>query len=77
MFNCIPDYLKDMGKDKDCTTETFKRALDNYLKTVPDQPNLVGYGGGSNEGHNSLDMQSRFARRTTANQVSRGEPEEG
>ena len=77
MFNCIPDYLKDMGKDKDCTTETFKRALDNYLKTVPDQPNLVGYGGGSNEGHNSLDMQARFARRTTANQVSRGEPEEG
>ena len=77
MFNCIPDYLKDMGKDKDCTTETFKRALDNYIKTVPDQPNLVGYGGGSNEGHNSLNMQSRFARRTTANQVSRGEPEEG
>ena len=77
MFNCIPDYIKDMGKDKECTTDAFKRALDDYLKTVPDQPRLVGYSGGSNEGLNSLDKQAKFARKTSVNQVSGGEPEEG
>ena len=39
VFNHLPVYLRNMS---DCSVDTFKNALDKYLKTVPDQPRVPG-----------------------------------
>ena len=40
LFNCLP---RDLRNVTGCKVETFKRMLDNYLTTVPDEPLIPGY----------------------------------
>ena len=37
LFNCLPAHLRNMSY---CSTESFKRALDNHLRTVTDEPRV-------------------------------------
>ena len=39
LFNLLPDQIRNM---KSCTVDQFKAALDTFLRTVPDQPTIVG-----------------------------------
>ena len=39
LFNPLPDQIRNM---KSCTVDQFKAALDNFLRTAPDQPTIVG-----------------------------------
>ena len=39
LFNCLPKILRSLTK---CDTPTFKRELDKFLATVPDQPLIPG-----------------------------------
>ena len=39
LFNCLPPFLRNMTK---CSIDKFKEALDNYLKTIPDEPSVPG-----------------------------------
>ena len=42
-----------------CSVDTFKKELDNYLKTVPDEPQIAGYTAIRRADSNSLlDMQA-------------------
>lgn len=40
LFNVLPPELRNM---KNCSVNSFKRALDKFLKTVPDEPLVQGY----------------------------------
>ena len=40
LFNILPAELRNL---KDCSIETFKRALDRFLTSVPDEPLIPGY----------------------------------
>ena len=40
LFNVLPQPLRNTSGVK---LDSFKSALDRYLKTVPDEPTLVGY----------------------------------
>ena len=39
LFNLLPRSLRDM---KGSTQDTYKKELDSYLSTIPDQPTLAG-----------------------------------
>ena len=39
LFNLLPRSLRDM---KGATQDTYKKELDSYLSTIPDQPTLAG-----------------------------------
>ena len=55
LFNCIPGKIRNITK---VTTDTFKRHLDEWLKTVPDQPRGGGYSGRVAAESNSIQHQS-------------------
>ena len=40
LFNSLPSEIRNL---KNCQKSVFKSHLDNYLKTVPDEPQIVGY----------------------------------
>ena len=40
LFNCLP---KEIRNTTYCPVDTFKRRLDNYLTTIPDQPAVPQY----------------------------------
>ena len=40
LFNVLPAELRNL---KNCSVESFKRALDRFLSTVPDEPQIPGY----------------------------------
>jgi len=40
LFNCLPLEIRMLTN---CSTESFKRRLDSFLMTVPDEPQLPGY----------------------------------
>ena len=40
LFNCLPKEIRNLSK---VSLEQFKRSLDKYLKTVPDEPQIAGY----------------------------------
>ena len=40
LFNMLPLELRNM---KNCSLDSFKRQLDKFLKTVPDEPLVPGY----------------------------------
>ena len=42
LFNCIPGWIRNLKKEN-CSVDKFKRHLDDWLKTVPDQPRGGGY----------------------------------
>ena len=53
LFNCLPKNIRNMSG---CSVVSFKRELDNYLQTIPDEPLIPGYGRGNRTlyGSNSL-----------------------
>ncbi len=40
LFNTLPSELRNMTN---CSSESFKQALDTFLKTIPDEPQTPGY----------------------------------
>ena len=40
LFNALPGNIR---KITETSTETFKKALDNWLKHIPDQPRIDNY----------------------------------
>ena len=40
LFNILPISIRNITG---CSVDTFKRSLDRYLATVPDEPNIRGY----------------------------------
>ena len=39
VFNCLPPQIRNLSG---CSIEVFKRALDNHLKSIPDEPRVPG-----------------------------------
>jgi hypothetical protein len=65
LFNSLPVKIRNMSR---CSIEDFKMALDKYLETVPDEPNMTGLtpGGCTAEARasNSLLEQAKRSRLT-------------
>ena len=40
LFNTLPRDIRNMT---DCKVDIFKRRLDKYLSTIPDEPQVLGY----------------------------------
>ena len=40
LFNSLPLYIRSITN---CSTEVFKNHLDNYLRNIPDEPQIPGY----------------------------------
>ena len=40
LFNTLPSELRNMTN---CSSKSFKQALDTFLKTIPDEPQIPGY----------------------------------
>ena len=40
LFNRMPTHIRNM---RSCTTPDFKKALDTFLQTIPDEPRIPGY----------------------------------
>ena len=59
LFNCIPGKIRNLTK---VTTDTFKRHLDEWLKTVPDQPRGGSYSGRVAAESNSIQHQQVLLR---------------
>ena len=57
LFNTLPKCLRDITGVK---LDTFKRALDKYLKRVPDEPQLPGYTAYRRTSSNSLIHMTKF-----------------
>lgn len=51
LFNCIPKEVRDLSN---CSKGVFKTSLDNFLKTVPDEPQISGYTANRRADTNSL-----------------------
>ena len=51
LFNALPKHLRNLS---DISADSFKRALDKVLSTLPDQPTVPGYAGGRSTNSNSL-----------------------
>ena len=51
LFNSLPKHLRDM---RNCTKDAFKSALDKYLQTIPDEPQIQGYTASRRAESNSL-----------------------
>ena len=58
LFNVLPIELRNMTG---CSVDTFKRKLDKFLQTVPDQPLIPGYTAQRRAESNSLLHMTRFA----------------
>ena len=57
LFNTLPQDIRNMTG---CTKEVFKRALDKYLKDIPDEPQIQGYTAFRKADTNSLVDMTRF-----------------
>ena len=51
LFNCIPKEVRNL---MDCEKSLFKKKLDIFLKTVPDEPQINGYTANRRADTNSL-----------------------
>ena len=69
LFNSLPREIRNISG---CELDEFKRKLDKYLKTVPDEPLVVGYTMYRRAESNSLTEMTQFA---SAQQVVLDEPE--
>ena len=69
LFNSLPREVRNISG---CEIDVFKRKLDKYLKTVPDEPLVVGYTMYRRAESNSLTVMTQFA---PAQQVVLDEPE--
>ncbi len=50
LFNCLPKQIRDSGVEQ----SKFKEKLDEFLSTVPDEPQCCGYTGYRRAETNSL-----------------------
>ena len=60
LFNCLPPHIKNIENK---TVETFKKALDKWLQTIPDLPKIDNYGARVAAVNNSIINQAAVARR--------------
>ena len=58
LFNSLPKHLREMTG---CSKDAFKAALDLYLSTKPDEPQIQGYTSMRRAGSNSLLDMGRHA----------------
>ena len=58
LFNCLP---KSIRNTTGCGVVSFKNTLDQYLKTVPDEPQIPGYTNYRRAESNSIIDMKRFA----------------
>ena len=57
LFNCLPLNIRNMTG---CKKDVFKQALDNYLQSIPDEPQIQGYTMFRRTDTNSLIDMTRF-----------------
>ena len=70
LFNILPKHIRDL---KGCTKDSFKTSLDQYLRTVPDEPQIQSYTLLRRAESNSLLHMSRFADSEATPSRARGE----
>ena len=58
LFNTLPSWLRNITR---CSVDSFKRRLDRYLSTVPDEPQIPGYTAMRRAESNSLLDMTRLA----------------
>ena len=58
LFNTLPQYLRNITR---CSVDSFKRRLDHYLLTIPDEPQIPGYTAQRRADSNSLLDMTRHA----------------
>ena len=58
LFNILPARIRNMTG---CSVDCFKRKLDGYLNTVPDEPQIPGYTAQRRAETNSLIDMARFS----------------
>ena len=58
LFNILPANIRNITG---CTVDSFKRSLDKYLATVPDEPQIRGYTSMRRAESNSLMQMAQFA----------------
>jgi hypothetical protein len=56
LFNCLSNYVRNLTGV--CPIK-FKKVVDRYLQTVPDEPRISGYAKFSKESSNSLRLQTK------------------
>lgn len=62
LFNCAPKEVRDLN---DCTTLQFKTALDRWLRTILDEPQLQGHTAQRRAPSNSIRHMMHVLRATT------------
>ena len=58
LFNSLPAEIRNVTE---CSADTFKRVLDKYLATVPDEPQVRGYTAMRRADSNSVLHMAQFA----------------
>jgi hypothetical protein len=58
LFNILPAVLRNKTE---CTVHAFKRSLDKFLETVPDEPQITGYTAMRRAESNSLIHMTQFS----------------
>ena len=62
LFNTLPAYIRNISG---CSVDSFKRILDKYLATVPDEPQIRGYTSMRRAESNSLTDMAKLAESQT------------
>ncbi|KAK3860833.1 hypothetical protein Pcinc_033140 [Petrolisthes cinctipes] len=57
LFNCLPKNVRNISG---VATDTFKRELDKFLATIPDQPGIPGYTSSRPATSNSIPSQLEY-----------------
>ena len=65
-FNTLPRDIRNMTG---CKVDTFKRRLDNYLSTIPDEPQVLGYTAQRRADSNSVLDMAKFVNAHWPSQV--------
>jgi hypothetical protein len=58
LFNILPAHIRNITG---CSVDSFKRQLDKYLRTVPDEPQIAGYTAMRRTDSNSLLHMTQYA----------------
>ena len=66
LFNTLPRDIRNMTG---CKVDTFKRRLDNYLSTIPDEPQVLGYTAQRRANSNSVLDMAKFVNAHWPSQV--------
>ena len=66
LFNTLPRDIRNMTG---CKVDMFKRRLDNYLSTIPDEPQVLGYTAQRRADSNSVLDMAKFVNAHWPSQV--------